>query len=868
MRFPSRIFSRRWETYKIPQNYISRDSLEARWMGKPGISEVSVRAEQGWGSLGGTPLAGGSARGHWGSLTAQVLIGGRMVALLGILIWLVAWDQAWAQQKTEPLSSVPAEIKTPAFPGVAEVVPRTEELARKAEEARAQVEQRVRVRDLDQTIKEAHSRLKELAKRLSQMGDPKQWDFQKLQDNRIVLDNERKALEGHLSNISGRLNELENLRRQWEEQSSFWSEWRTALRAAQQEVPADVFAKADKTIRAVMEDISKGASMLVALQERISKLMEENRNLASPIETTLSRMRQETFRRTEPAFLTRGFLEHLRHSPWPAIGVGFRAAGRQAQESFRREEATVLFQAFLCMGLALLATWRGVRLRRAGQPEGFWGHPLALAVFVTGVFSSLFLGETSGPWKVGSRCAFAFAVAFLFGSEWAKPGWRRSLVSLASAVTLLEVLKTLGLPIGWYRLLLGVMAGAGAGLLLWFSRVPREVPSRVSLVAGGILTLVFLAQVAGFANLADRLFHACTWSLFLILSGVLLAKMGRLGLGWLTRQLRLPMGGMMERLGPNLERRIFAIVAGLIWLMVLVRLLPIWGLYASGSQAWEELSRLEVGMGRFSLSLGLLLMAALVVYIAFTLSWLLNAFLETEVFPRADVDPGARHAIGKLIHYLLIVLGFLFAMSLLGIQLESFLVLGGALGVGIGFGLQHVANNFISGLILLFERPVKVGDTVVVDKEWGRVKRIGLRSTVIETFDRSELIVPNSHLVSNTVTNWTLSNPMARLRIPVGVAYGTDLQKALGLLERAASTNRRVLKDPAPMALFKGFGESALDLELHAWVGDIKERLLAQSEICREVEKLFRESGVEIPFPQRTLHLKSIPPGPEWGAKG
>lgn len=790
------------------------------------------------------------------------------IALSLLLLWAVlficsGWPSALAQQKAEAPSTGKdaaqggAEPKVTVFPGMAEVVPRAEELARRADEARAQVDARIQAVDFERGIREAEARLKDLAARLGQMGDPRQWDFQRLQDARVPLENERKTLEGYLSPISARLNELEALRREWEERLSFWSEWKKALGTAQPELPADAFAKADETIRGVMQEISRGTSVLVALQERISRLMEENRQLASPIEATLTRMRGETFRRTEPAFLTRGFVEHLRSSPWPALRAGLVAAGRQAQESFRREEAVVILQLILVASLGLVAAWRRSRLRISGQAPEFWSNPLALAVFAVGVISSLFLRETSGPWKVGSRCAFAFAVAVLYGSGHARARWRKLLVGLAASLTGLDVIKTIGLPVGWYRVCLAALAGGGA-VGFFLRKAPGGVSGRVIRLGAVILGVVFLSQVSGFANLSDRLFHACAWSVILALSGFLVANMVRNALGWVMARPQVKMRTLVERLGPSLERRIFTVLAAVIWLMALLRLFPVWGIYPSTGDAWEALLRVEVGLGRISLSLGLLLLAALVVYISFLVSWLLNAFLETEVFPRADVDPGARHAVGRLIHYLLVVLGFLLAMSLVGIQLESFLVLGGALGVGIGFGLQHVANNFISGLILLFERPVKVGDTVVVDKEWGRVKRIGLRSTVIETFARSELIVPNSQLVSNTVTNWTLSNPMARLRIPVGVAYGTDVEMALRLLREAAGRNPRVLKDPPPLALFTRFGDSALELELHAWVGDVKERLLTQSEICQEIDRLFRELGIEIPFPQRDVHIRSV----------
>jgi potassium-dependent mechanosensitive channel len=191
-------------------------------------------------------------------------------------------------------------------------------------------------------------------------------------------------------------------------------------------------------------------------------------------------------------------------------------------------------------------------------------------------------------------------------------------------------------------------------------------------------------------------------------------------------------------------------------------------------------------------------------------------------------------------------------------ELQNFAIIAGALGIGVGFGLQNVINNFASGLILLFERPVRVGDTVVMDGEWATIQKIGLRSTVMVTFDQSELIVPNGDLVSEKVTNWTLSNPTARIILPMGVAYGTSIEDVLSILMESAFAHEAVLKEPPPEALFVGFGDSSLDFELRVWVGNIRLRLQVRSVVLTEVERRLAEAGIEIPFPQRDLHLRSV----------
>jgi small-conductance mechanosensitive channel len=195
-----------------------------------------------------------------------------------------------------------------------------------------------------------------------------------------------------------------------------------------------------------------------------------------------------------------------------------------------------------------------------------------------------------------------------------------------------------------------------------------------------------------------------------------------------------------------------------------------------------------------------------------------------------------------------------------GIDMSKFAILAGALGVGIGFGLQNIVNNFLSGLILLFERPVKVGDKVSIDSQWGTVTKIGLRSTVVETADRAELIVPNSELIAQKVTNWTFSSGVSRVVLPVGVAYGTSLDNVQALLVKVAGSHAEVLAEPEPAAIFTGFGDSAITFELQVWITNVEARLRVKSQLGLAIDREFRAAGIVIPFPQRDLHLHSIAP--------
>jgi small-conductance mechanosensitive channel len=198
------------------------------------------------------------------------------------------------------------------------------------------------------------------------------------------------------------------------------------------------------------------------------------------------------------------------------------------------------------------------------------------------------------------------------------------------------------------------------------------------------------------------------------------------------------------------------------------------------------------------------------------------------------------------------------ALLALGFEFTKLTIILSALGVGIGFGLQGIVNNFVSGLILLFERPVRVGDFIELDGKWAEIKNIGLRATTVQTFDQADVIIPNADLVSNQVINWTLSNRRVRLIISVGVAYGSDIELVMKTLVACARENSGIAGEPTPQVLFQSFGESSLDFELRVWVPNAEDRLTVKSELNQEIERKFRGAKIEIAFPQRDLHLRNV----------
>jgi small-conductance mechanosensitive channel len=245
-------------------------------------------------------------------------------------------------------------------------------------------------------------------------------------------------------------------------------------------------------------------------------------------------------------------------------------------------------------------------------------------------------------------------------------------------------------------------------------------------------------------------------------------------------------------------------------------------------------------------------------FLLFYLSGKLRKWLVYKLLSKINLELGIRIAFGTIFRYLVLVLGLIIILQTVGIQLSTVTILLGALGVGIGFGLQNITNNFVSGIIILFERPIKVGDRIEVGQIAGDVVNVSMRATTVVTNDNISIIVPNSEFISSTVINWSHHDRNIRFNFPVGVSYKEDPEKVKKLLLEVADNNSGVNKDPAPDVLFEEFGDSSLNFNLRVWTTKYITRPgVLKSQLYFEIFNKFKEHGVEIPFPQRDVHIKS-----------
>ncbi|MGB5441875.1 MAG: mechanosensitive ion channel domain-containing protein [Gammaproteobacteria bacterium] len=388
-------------------------------------------------------------------------------------------------------------------------------------------------------------------------------------------------------------------------------------------------------------------------------------------------------------------------------------------------------------------------------------------------------------------------------------------------------------------------------------------PGFVRLCLSGALFLLIismLASVTGHVRLAVLIGYGVLNSAYLalLLTAVVQAAEAIIALtlhsrfGQSVNVIRGRSGELRGRIRNWIEK-----IAVVIWLLVTLDLFALLDsvLAVAGGILFSELHA-----GAIVLSLADVLVFIVTITAAVLLARCIILVLDEDIYPRVQLGRGVSFAISAVIKYGIILLGFLLAVGAMGIGMDRIAILLGAFGVGLGFGLQTIVNNFVSGMILIFERPVQIGDSVEVGSVKGRIKRIGIRSSTVRSFDGADITVPNGSLLSDALTNWTMTDRNRRIEIKVGVSYGTDPDKVIEALNSALAGQEGLLKEPAAQVIFNGFGDNSLDFELRAWVADNDDFVAIRSAVALAMNRALSEYGIEVPFPQRDLHLRSISP--------
>jgi potassium efflux system protein len=675
--------------------------------------------------------------------------------------------------------------------------------------------------------------------------------------------------------LTARSRVLEGVWTSLQEMLAYWTA--AAQRATQADLPEALQAQVED----VLAEVETLQAELRPLRERDLTLLARVTEAASLSEDIITEARaaqqqalEQLFTKRSPSLLgSPDEPPSARDQPrsWRTLLASSRAF--LAQSTGRVLFHLLLFLLFL--GAALLLRSRSRRL--AADDAAAWAARIMSRPYSTALFLALFFTSSIYPQAPVGFIDLTRLLALL-------PLVRLLLVIIPKflhrplygfiVLYLLHPLNGLAATPSLFNrlLLLGTSAAAAAGLA-WFLRSSRMRPLptrsrwwRASLVllhvAAVFLAVAALANVAGYVLLAEHLHNATFNSafaalVFYVFTQVLEAGTTILAQTGVIAAVTSPAVQTRRDLILHRSRQALHVLAAVLWVLVALNhfkvLTPLWAMLGDVLAASWSIGSLE-------LSLGMVVAFVVTMWLALQVSRFVRFILDEEVLPHLNLPTGVPATIIKLTQYLILGLGFLIAVAAAGIELSSFALLAGAFSVGLGFGLQNVVSNFVSGLILIFERPIRVGDTVEFGARLGHVRRIGMRSSTVRTFDGAEVIVPNGNLIASEVTNWTLSDQLRRIEILVGVTYGTDPKRVLDLLRAAAEAHPKALPYPEPLSLFLGFGESSLDFAVRFWTADFDNYIRTKSDVTVALYDALNQAGIEIPFPQRDLHLRSVDP--------
>jgi small-conductance mechanosensitive channel len=420
-----------------------------------------------------------------------------------------------------------------------------------------------------------------------------------------------------------------------------------------------------------------------------------------------------------------------------------------------------------------------------------------------------------------------------------------------------------------YLLTITLLTAAMVGWVLWRRR-PRAGDTTVSATrkvlrfaawaAIGALLVSAIANLVGNVSLAEMLTVAILDSgyvgLVLYAGVTVLASVIRL---LLARRVLARFSVVTQHAGPLLHSltRLLRLAALVSWIIVVLNEFRI---FRPIKEVVSGMLTHELRFGQISVTLGGVLLFAFSVWLAFWAGKTVRVVLHDDVLPNMSLPRGVANSISSLTYYAVVIFGLFVALAAAGFEIGQLAIVIGALGVGIGLGLQDVVRNFVSGLILMFERPIQPGDVVEVGGTSGKVREIGMRATTLSTFEGADVVVPNGMLLSDKLINWTLSDMDRRIDVNVGVAYGSDPRKVLDLLLEVTTATPGIATEPAPAILFTGFGASSLDFGIRAWTNNFGDWVKTRSDLNVRVYDALVAAGIQIPFPQQDVHLRTVSP--------
>jgi len=657
---------------------------------------------------------------------------------------------------------------------------------------------------------------------------------------------------------------------------SFWSETRKEWMGKkeqilgldeQQETPMVLEVEQHKalieTVDEAIKIIEDHLTLILSIGKKIGDLQIVLYTVDSDLQSLDTELKANSIQQTAPSMLSGEFYSRINYNL-------FSQSYRKTKRFFvgRIESAKGNLRYLILGGLGfflicfiIFKTRELVSAQSQWQP--FSRRPMETTIFIGSSINAIanvfpLRADLPEQWEALLHVLTLFAVVRLTKHLLTNKNRRKLLYQLTFFMGITMFLLLLGFPqvllllyvfyvsiVALFYYLLKLPASRGKSLKdTWFQKIWGIFPA-----------IVIISGLTGYDHLAITMFSVLLSS---IIACLIVWVLYRFHLGLLELILSVLPITLIEENSADIVRSLQPIIKWVHIIILITTQSVIWDIYPTINTAFVGINNFGFHIGELHITLRFIFTVGIVFYGAVLTSKSIQALLLRDVLPRYNAGKGVQLSITRLAHYAILTCGFLIMLRVLGFQLKQLTLLGGALGVGIGFGLQAIVNNFASGLILLFERPIKVGDSIQVGTEWGEVKQLGLRATIIQTFDNAEIVIPNSDLITGQVTNWTLGDRKVRVKIPVGVAYGTDVGKVMKILISCGEANPVVLSSPKPTALFLAFGASSLDFELRIWIPEFLDKLQVLSDLNQDIDSEFTTNGIEIPFPQSDLHLRAV----------
>jgi small-conductance mechanosensitive channel len=791
----------------------------------------------------------------------------KIVAVVLSMAVLLISSRALADQppQGEPPGDAKRELSTKA-PDLADIIPLATQLSGRLAALENAIEGGLEDSAVEEQYAEIEANLRSHAGQLQLLKDSKDASYNEFVKLKEAIELENKLYEKISKPLSEEITRLGAWRSEWLAERKNWNEWQSfLLKEGELDQLKSIFATANNTIDTALNLVLPQLDAMLSAQEKASSIQADIIAIAADLDSLILAERREVLVDASPPMFSSRFFSQFGSELRFAVQNGLDAIAWPDSRFFAQDGWIVLLQGFLFL-VVIIAVYRNRPVLNDSKRWRFLAARPFSAGFFFGTAATLFLYEYVGvppTWELLYSIVGGISLARLIGCL-VDASWRRQFVyGLMIVLILTRLMYVVSLPLPLLRLYVVLTALMGLFFCLrWAGESVRQNDARLHVwslrLVASLFVVIIIAELWGKQELAQYLFYSMIRSVATVISFMLLVYMIRGVLEWVFHDSPLRVAKLLQSDADAIIGRVARFIDIFIGVLLLSLLLMIWRVYDNLEGALKGLLAFGFNLGSQRISVGLVIVSAGIIYGAFLVSWIIQKLLMDEVFVRRKVETGVRLSIGRLVHYVLVVVGFSLALLALGFEFTKLTIMVSALGVGIGFGLQNVVNNFVSGLILLFERPVRVGDYIELGGKWAEVKNIGLRATTVQTLEQADVILPNADLVTNPVTNWTLSNRRVRVTVPVGVAYGSEVTLVMETLLACAKATPKVTNSPAPQVLFLKFGESSLDFELRVWVRDAEERLRATSDLHQAIDRRFREAKIEIAFPQRDLHLRSL----------